>query len=731
MRSPAVDEPCPNFSQSLDETLDPGRSKRGRNDVSFEAAQRPAEPALDTPQREHLRKSKKINPRPRDKAFNCTVHGHVELHPTLWKIIDTPEYQRLRRCKQLGHASLVFQNATHTRFEHSLGVAYKAGRVVRRIQERFPPLKVTNKDKLCVEIAALVHDLGHGPFSHQFEHVLHDYGKELQQRANATAEDIRKAECLSEWTHEEQSIKMFDYLLQANDIDLSKVENGALDQTDVIFIKELINGAPLISEEEKKRKKERKRTERDTKQTPNVEALEVDAAPKFMGRGPDKIFLYEIVSNKRTGLDVDRLDYLQRDMEAAIGIKTKQFEKLGETVAVCTDDNNKRVLAYPEEQVQSVMQLYQTRMKMYTEVYMHRKVLIMDEMVKDILLLARNAIRIPVRNRLTGKLEYAKGLIDLICENDLAAFSQLDDSILDLIRLSDSDTEDMAKASELINRLQKRDLYVMAGNLCIKDKGDNSCMDKNNEQNIKHAAQRWTTDHGAWRTCSSSVHKHRALWAHIDEDAGQVLKDIVQFVQPETQTPPEEEVPDSAGEEEGDLNHENPITCSQYALEEAEKARQERKGKQRAGELQPDDLRLKKYTVSTGGGGDKFSDPVQHVWFYNNDASEYDAFEEGQTKPHRVDPEHYKMSMPASFCSRELKVLCTDRKKIKMAETAVNKFCEFMNMPKALNQSSQILESPQMCLSAGQTLSQQLSQSQLSNGLELTSELDCPEFSQF
>jgi hypothetical protein len=119
------------------------------------------------------------------------------------------------------------------------------------------------------------------------------------------------------------------------------------------------------------------------------------------------------------------------------------------------------------------------------------------------------------------------------------------------------------------------------------------------------------------------------------------------------------------------------------------------------------------------------------VWFYNNDASEYDAFEEGQTKPHRVDPEHYKMSMPASFCSRELKVLCTDRKKIKMAETAVNKFCEFMNMPKALNQSSQILESPQMCLSAGQTLSQQLSQSQLSNGLELTSELDCPEFSQF
>jgi len=100
--------------------------------------------------------------RPRDKSFKCTVHGQIDLHPTLWKIIDTPQYQRLRRCKQLGHASLVFQNATHSRFEHSVGVAYKAGKVVKRIQEKQPGLNVTAKDKLCVEIAALVHDLGHG-----------------------------------------------------------------------------------------------------------------------------------------------------------------------------------------------------------------------------------------------------------------------------------------------------------------------------------------------------------------------------------------------------------------------------------------------------------------------------------------------------------------------------------------------------------------------------------------
>jgi HD superfamily phosphohydrolase len=76
--------------------------------------------------------------------------------------VSVGQYQRLRRCKQLGHACLRFPNATHTRFEHSIGVAYKAGKVVRRLQEKQPLLDITERDKLCVEIAALVHDLGHG-----------------------------------------------------------------------------------------------------------------------------------------------------------------------------------------------------------------------------------------------------------------------------------------------------------------------------------------------------------------------------------------------------------------------------------------------------------------------------------------------------------------------------------------------------------------------------------------
>jgi HD superfamily phosphohydrolase len=178
--------------------------------------------------------------------------------------------------------------------------------------------------------------------------VLHEYGKVLKQTPDQTFENLQKAEILLKWSHEEQSIKMLDYLLKKNKIDLAREENGALDDRDLIFIKELINGAPINGSED-----------------------------QFEGRGYDKIFLYEIVSNKKTGLDVDRLDYLQRDTEAALGLHCKVFEKLCESVAVCREDSGRLVLAYPEEQVQGVMQLYTTRIKMYTEVYMHRKVLVM------------------------------------------------------------------------------------------------------------------------------------------------------------------------------------------------------------------------------------------------------------------------------------------------------------------------------------------------------------------
>jgi HD superfamily phosphohydrolase len=88
------------------------------------------------------------------------------------KVIDTKVFQRLRRITQLGLASYVFPGATHTRFSHSLGVAYLARTVLVHLKETESPIEITPSKFNSVVLAALLHDIGHGPFSHSFERML-------------------------------------------------------------------------------------------------------------------------------------------------------------------------------------------------------------------------------------------------------------------------------------------------------------------------------------------------------------------------------------------------------------------------------------------------------------------------------------------------------------------------------------------------------------------------------
>lgn len=106
-----------------------------------------------------------------EKVFKDPVHQYIHVQDVLiWDLIATKEFQRLRRIKQLGTTYLVFHGAEHSRFSHSLGV-YE---IVRRmVDDVFVDSPEWDKDERLVALCAgLLHDLGHGPFSHAFENVF-------------------------------------------------------------------------------------------------------------------------------------------------------------------------------------------------------------------------------------------------------------------------------------------------------------------------------------------------------------------------------------------------------------------------------------------------------------------------------------------------------------------------------------------------------------------------------
>jgi len=100
------------------------------------------------------------------------VHREYELGPEIIDVINTQEFQRLRRLRQLATAHWVWLGATHTRFEHSISVAYLAGRLASHLQKKQPELHITERQILLVQLAGLLHDVGHGPFSHLFDDVF-------------------------------------------------------------------------------------------------------------------------------------------------------------------------------------------------------------------------------------------------------------------------------------------------------------------------------------------------------------------------------------------------------------------------------------------------------------------------------------------------------------------------------------------------------------------------------
>lgn len=120
------------------------------------------------------------------KIVNDPVYGFIRFpEPEVLQIIDHPRFQRLRYIKQMGTAHLVYPGAVHTRFQHSMGACHLMGKALDELIGK--GVDITPEDYLAARIAVLLHDVGHGPFSHALEHTLvsdisHEYISQLIMR---------------------------------------------------------------------------------------------------------------------------------------------------------------------------------------------------------------------------------------------------------------------------------------------------------------------------------------------------------------------------------------------------------------------------------------------------------------------------------------------------------------------------------------------------------------------
>src|SRR5262245_34786344 len=174
------------------------------------------------------------------RIYRDPVHNIIPLREDnaegrlMIRLIDAPEFQRLRRIKQLGLGLYTYQGAEHSRFTHSLGALHLMTRILDRLSERYA---IRADDRAAARAAALLHDVGHGPFSHAMEKVLgvhHEhltalivtsaeteihqalraYSSELPQQVASIIEGTFKPAALAQLVSSQLDVDRMDYLLR-------------------------------------------------------------------------------------------------------------------------------------------------------------------------------------------------------------------------------------------------------------------------------------------------------------------------------------------------------------------------------------------------------------------------------------------------------------------------------------------------------------------------------------
>ena len=226
------------------------------------------------------------------KVFHCNVYGNIDVSGLALSLIDTSEFQRLHYIHQTGMAYKVFPTAKHSRFEHSIGTYHLAGVLLDRLDPTFD-----SHTRELIKIGGLLHDIGHGPFSHLFDNIfLKDYG--------------------GDWKHHEtRSQDIFLYMVTKYGLNFS--------EQDVEIILEVI------------------------------EPTRID-------------WWLNIVNNKITGIDADKLDYIVRD-NLALGLKLNIDVNRIINNSLIIDG----VICYCDRIKDDIFNLLYVRYRLYKEIYNH------------------------------------------------------------------------------------------------------------------------------------------------------------------------------------------------------------------------------------------------------------------------------------------------------------------------------------------------------------------------
>ena len=331
------------------------------------------------------------------KTLYDPIHGHITFSKIMWDIIDTPQFQRLRNLRQLSTSHFIYPGNTHTRFEHCLGTGFLSKDLINRCFELVANKEMNNTPidineieylRKCVSIAGLCHDIGHGPFSHSFEVIL-------------------KSMNIEGWDHEEFGGRIIQYLIDKNGIE-------DIDEDMLKMINSLIEGN-------------------------NLHNTEYD-------------WIYQIVANKENSIDVDKFDYIQRDIYHS-GVKTLSvdYTRIFKDINIINDN-----ICFSSKTDISLFSLFQARYCLHKKIYNHPQSICVETMVKDALILSKDFF----------KFEEAI--------KDPAKFIKLDDYILDtILTFSLNQNEDISQnknlleAEKIIKKVYERDFYTIIGEIPI------------------------------------------------------------------------------------------------------------------------------------------------------------------------------------------------------------------------------------------------------------------------